>query len=207
MCGIVGAVAERNVVPVLMEGLKRLEYRGYDSAGIAVAVDDGITRIRRLGKVRELQSALDETPIRGVCGISHTRWATHGMPSERNAHPHMSNSDVAIVHNGIIENYEELRDDLKKSGYEFSSETDTEIVSHRIHTQGMCEETSARASRSCILGSGTLACAATREKLVHRNMSAAIAPQRARCSTRIRLAMAVGAVHRRGEEHSWHHLV
>jgi len=133
MCGIVGAIAERNVVPVLMEGLKRLEYRGYDSAGIAVAVDDGITRIRRLGKVRELQSALDETPIRGVCGISHTRWATHGMPSERNAHPHMSNSDVAIVHNGIIENYEELRDDLKKSGYEFSSETDTEIVSHRIH--------------------------------------------------------------------------
>ena len=133
MCGIVGAVAERNVVPILMEGLRRLEYRGYDSAGIAIAVDDGITRVRRLGKVRELQSALDETPVRGSCGISHTRWATHGAPSEGNAHPHMSNSDVVIVHNGIIENYEELRKDLRKCGYEFSSETDTEVVAHRIH--------------------------------------------------------------------------
>ena len=117
MCGIVGAVAERNVVPILMEGLRRLEYRGYDSAGVAIAQEEGITRVRRLGKVVELQNALDENPVSGRSGISHTRWATHGAPSELNAHPHMSNNDVAIVHNGIIENYEELREDLKKRGY------------------------------------------------------------------------------------------
>ena len=133
MCGIVGAVAERNVVPILMEGLRRLEYRGYDSAGIAIEADGQITRVRRLGKVRELQSALDENPLRGVCGISHTRWATHGAPSEVNAHPHMSQDDIVVVHNGIIENHEELRDELKKSGYEFESETDTEVVAHLIH--------------------------------------------------------------------------
>ena len=133
MCGIVGAVAERNVVPILMEGLRRLEYRGYDSAGIAISVDEGISRIRRVGKVRELQSALDETPVRGGTGISHTRWATHGVPNETNAHPHLSSDKVAIVHNGIIENYEELRDDLAEKGYTFTSDTDTEIVAHRIH--------------------------------------------------------------------------
>jgi glucosamine--fructose-6-phosphate aminotransferase (isomerizing) len=116
MCGIVGAVAERNVVPILMEGLRRLEYRGYDSAGIAVMEDSAIARVRRLGKVQELQNALDESPLRGATGISHTRWATHGVPSETNAHPHMSHNDIAIVHNGIIENYEELREDLKKHG-------------------------------------------------------------------------------------------
>jgi len=133
MCGIVGAVAERNVVPILMEGLRRLEYRGYDSAGLAVQGDAGITRLRRLGKVRELQTALDENPTKGVTGISHTRWATHGAPSESNAHPHTSGSDIAIVHNGIIENYETLRDDLKSKGYEFLSDTDTEVVAHQIH--------------------------------------------------------------------------
>ena len=133
MCGIVGAVAERNVVPILMEGLRRLEYRGYDSAGIAIATDGKITRIRRLGKVRELQSALDENPLSGASGISHTRWATHGAPSEINAHPHMSREDIVVVHNGIIENFEELRDELKKSGYKFESETDTEVVAHLIH--------------------------------------------------------------------------
>jgi glucosamine--fructose-6-phosphate aminotransferase (isomerizing) len=132
MCGIVGAVAERNVVPILMEGLRRLEYRGYDSAGIAVMEDSAIARVRRLGKVQELQNALDESPLRGATGISHTRWATHGVPSETNAHPHMSHNDIAIVHNGIIENYEELREDLKKHGYVFESETDTEVVAHRI---------------------------------------------------------------------------
>jgi glucosamine--fructose-6-phosphate aminotransferase (isomerizing) len=133
MCGIVGAVAERNVVPILMEGLRRLEYRGYDSAGVAVQSDKGITRLRRLGKVQELQDALDRKPIKGVTGISHTRWATHGVPNEANAHPHTSGDDIAIVHNGIIENYEELRDDLKNKGYKFTSDTDTEIVAHRIH--------------------------------------------------------------------------
>jgi glucosamine--fructose-6-phosphate aminotransferase (isomerizing) len=115
-----------------MEGLRRLEYRGYDSAGIAVMEGDVISRLRRLGKVQELQNALDEKPLRGSTGISHTRWATHGAPSEANAHPHMSHNDIAVVHNGIIENYEELRDDLRKRGYEFESETDSEVVAHRI---------------------------------------------------------------------------
>ena len=133
MCGIVGAVAERNVEPILMEGLRRLEYRGYDSAGIAIRTDGGITRVRRVGKVQELQNALDETPVRGGTGISHTRWATHGVPNETNAHPHVSGDAIALVHNGIIENYEELRTELKDKGYEFASETDTEVVAHRIH--------------------------------------------------------------------------
>ncbi len=132
MCGIVGAVAERNVVPILMEGLRRLEYRGYDSAGIAVVTGDAVSRVRRLGKVQELQNALDADPLKGFTGISHTRWATHGAPSETNAHPHMSENDIAIVHNGIIENYEELRSDLRQKGYKFESETDTEVVAHRI---------------------------------------------------------------------------
>jgi glucosamine--fructose-6-phosphate aminotransferase (isomerizing) len=132
MCGIVGAIAERNVVPILMEGLRRLEYRGYDSAGIAIVEDGAIRRLRRMGKVHKLQEALEETPARGRMGISHTRWATHGVPSEDNAHPHMSGDDVAIVHNGIIENFEELRADLTKRGYDFTSDTDTEVVAHRI---------------------------------------------------------------------------
>jgi glutamine---fructose-6-phosphate transaminase (isomerizing) len=132
MCGIVGAVAERNVVPILMEGLRRLEYRGYDSAGIAVIEGDTVSRLRRLGKVQELQNALDESPLRGNIGISHTRWATHGAPSELNAHPHMSRGDIALVHNGIVENYQELREDLAARGYEFESETDSEVVAHRV---------------------------------------------------------------------------
>ena len=132
MCGIVGAVAERNVVPILLEGLRRLEYRGYDSAGLAVFENGAITRVRRVGKVQELADALDEAPIHGSVGISHTRWATHGVPNEPNAHPHMSGDDIAIVHNGIIENYEELREELKKSGYEFQTDTDTEVIAHRI---------------------------------------------------------------------------
>ena len=133
MCGIVGAVAERNVVPILIEGLRRLEYRGYDSAGVAIRTDEGLARVRRVGKVQELQYALDKSPLHGGTGISHTRWATHGVPSESNAHPHMSSDKIALVHNGIIENYEELREDLKAKGYEFTSDTDTEVVAHRIH--------------------------------------------------------------------------
>jgi len=134
MCGIVGAVAERDVVPVLIEGLRRLEYRGYDSAGVAVLNGTGkIKRLRTVGKVRKLQDALDNDPTHGGLGIAHTRWATHGVPSERNAHPHISKDGIAIVHNGIIENHEELRDELKRAGYEFSSETDTEVIAHRIH--------------------------------------------------------------------------
>jgi glucosamine--fructose-6-phosphate aminotransferase (isomerizing) len=135
MCGIVGAVAERNIVPILMDGLRRLEYRGYDSAGIAVRNGDNINRLRRAGKVQELQAALDANPVEGFTGISHTRWATHGVPNEINAHPHVSSSDVIVVHNGIIENFEELREKLQADGYQFESETDTEAIAHRVHQQ------------------------------------------------------------------------
>ena len=134
MCGIVGAISGRNIVPILIEGLRRLEYRGYDSAGVAVLDEHGkIVRIRTLGKVAELEKALEQTPLSGHLGIAHTRWATHGVPSERNAHPHISRDGLAIVHNGIIENHDELRQELQGLGYEFSSETDTEVVAHRIH--------------------------------------------------------------------------
>src|SRR5262245_27901160 len=134
MCGIVGAIAERNIVPILMEGLRRLEYRGYDSAGIAVLNGtQHLKRLRTVGKVKMLQEALEQTPTHGNLGIAHTRWATHGVPSERNAHPHISLGGLAIVHNGIIENHEELRAALTRAGYTFSSETDTEVIAHRIH--------------------------------------------------------------------------
>jgi len=134
MCGIVGAIAERNIVPILMEGLRRLEYRGYDSAGLAVLNGSRhLTRLRTVGKVRALDEALEQSPASGKIGIAHTRWATHGVPSERNAHPHISLDGLAIVHNGIIENHEELREELKRLGYRFTSETDTEVIAHRIH--------------------------------------------------------------------------
>src|SRR5512145_2978120 len=134
MCGIVGAVAQRDIVPILIEGLRRLEYRGYDSAGVAVLNGSGhIKRLRTVGKVRKLQDALDTDPTHGGLGIAHTRWATHGVPSERNAHPHISKDGIAIVHNGIIENHDELRAESKRLGYEFLSETDTEVIAHRIH--------------------------------------------------------------------------
>src|ERR1700735_2576829 len=133
MCGIVGVVAERNSVPILMEGLRRLEYRGYDSAGIAVLEGGRVARLRTVGKVKILQDAIDAAPLNGSVGIAHTRWATHGVPTTHNAHPHVSRDGVAIVHNGIIENHEALRADLKGLGYTFTSETDTEVVAHRIH--------------------------------------------------------------------------
>jgi glucosamine--fructose-6-phosphate aminotransferase (isomerizing) len=134
MCGIVGAVADHDIVPVLIDGLRRLEYRGYDSAGVAVLNGTGtIKRLRTVGKVRKLEDALEADPANGKLGIAHTRWATHGVPSERNAHPHISHDGIAIVHNGIIENHEELRADLLRHGYEFASETDTEVIAHRIH--------------------------------------------------------------------------
>ncbi len=133
MCGIVGAVAERNVTPILLEGLRRLEYRGYDSAGIAVLDRDAsISRVRRVGKVKELSDALEQTEVSGVLGVAHTRWATHGEPSEKNAHPHICNKSVAIVHNGIIENHSELREQQSKAGFSFTSETDTEVAVHQI---------------------------------------------------------------------------
>ena len=134
MCGIVGVTAERNVVPILLEGLRRLEYRGYDSAGLALLNGNGLLfRERTVGKVKVLAEALEAAPVIGHVGIAHTRWATHGVPSLRNAHPHVSRDGIAIVHNGIIENHEILRSQLKDLGYSFSSETDTEVVVHRIH--------------------------------------------------------------------------
>lgn len=133
MCGIVGAVAERNVTPILLEGLRRLEYRGYDSAGIAVINDaQCLERVRRVGKVANLADSIEKQPIKGFVGIAHTRWATHGEPSEPNAHPHICNNSVAVVHNGIIENHGQLREQQTASGYQFTSQTDTETVVHQV---------------------------------------------------------------------------
>jgi glucosamine--fructose-6-phosphate aminotransferase (isomerizing) len=131
MCGIVAAVADRNIVPVLLEGLRKLEYRGYDSAGLALIDDSGLHRLRAVGRVAELTAQVDETHAAGSTGIAHTRWATHGVPCERNAHPHISGG-LAVVHNGIIENHESLRARLKALGYVFTSDTDTEVVAHLI---------------------------------------------------------------------------
>jgi glucosamine--fructose-6-phosphate aminotransferase (isomerizing) len=136
MCGIVGAVAERNVVEILLEGLKRLEYRGYDSAGVALLQSDGnLTRIRRTGKVQELADAVADNEALGSTGIAHTRWATHGGVTEANAHPHFSSERVAVVHNGIIENYVTLRNQLTEKGYRFTSDTDTETIAHTVHEE------------------------------------------------------------------------
>ena len=134
MCGIVGAVAERPITPILLEGLKRLEYRGYDSAGVAIIDPAGtLQRCRRSGKVSELAQALQLSPLEGRIGIAHTRWATHGAPCERNAHPHFSGAELAVVHNGIIENHEALRERLSGLGYVFTSDTDTETIVHLLH--------------------------------------------------------------------------
>ena len=133
MCGIVGFTGSVEAKNILLEGLKRLEYRGYDSAGIAVYNGHSIEVVRRLGKVSELVGAVGEQDCKGFCGIGHTRWATHGSPSERNAHPHTScANDIAVVHNGIIENFAELREELTERGHCFSSDTDTEVVAHLI---------------------------------------------------------------------------
>ncbi|MDX1697259.1 MAG: glutamine--fructose-6-phosphate transaminase (isomerizing) [Thiohalobacterales bacterium] len=134
MCGIVGVAAQRDVIPVLVDGLRRLEYRGYDSAGVAVQSDQALLeRVRKVGKVAELAHALDENPVSGLTGIAHTRWATHGMPSEQNAHPHVCHERVAVVHNGIIENHDVLREQQRIDGYRFTSQTDTEVIVHQIH--------------------------------------------------------------------------
>ena len=133
MCGIVGGIAQRNVVPIMLEGLKRLEYRGYDSAGMAVINHQQIQRKRELGKVKGLEDMLKAEPISGFIGIAHTRWATHGKPSTQNAHPHICRNKVAVVHNGIIENHEHLRSQQLEDGYEFTSQTDTEVVVHQIY--------------------------------------------------------------------------
>ncbi len=139
MCGIVGGIAQRNVVPILIEGLKRLEYRGYDSAGLAVINNRQLYRKRELGKVKGLETLLEADPISGLIGIAHTRWATHGKPSTQNAHPHICRHNVAVVHNGILENHEQLRGIQQQQGYEFTSETDTEVIVHEIyHALRLC---------------------------------------------------------------------
>ncbi|MGR9117171.1 MAG: glutamine--fructose-6-phosphate transaminase (isomerizing) [Gammaproteobacteria bacterium] len=135
MCGIVGAIAQRNVVPILLEGLRRLEYRGYDSAGLAIIENQALHRERAVGKVKSLETLISNHPIQGNIGIAHTRWATHGKPSTANAHPHICRDTVAIVHNGIIENHEQLRRAQQANGYEFTSETDTEVIVNEIHEQ------------------------------------------------------------------------
>ena len=132
MCGIVGAVARRNVVPILIEGLKRLEYRGYDSAGIAV-VNGTLQRVRSTGRVAQLGELVTQQSLAGTIGIAHTRWATHGAPSEANAHPHVSGG-ISVVHNGIIENHEDMRARLRDRGYVFLSETDSEVIAHLVHS-------------------------------------------------------------------------
>jgi len=132
MCGIVAGIAQRNVVPILLEGLKRLEYRGYDSAGLAVINNQQIHRKRAVGKVNALAELLVAEPINGTIGIAHTRWATHGVPSTANAHPHVSGNQIAVVHNGIIENYEQLKSFQLQKGYVFTSETDTEVIAHEL---------------------------------------------------------------------------
>jgi glucosamine--fructose-6-phosphate aminotransferase (isomerizing) len=133
MCGIVAATTHRDVTEILVAGLRALEYRGYDSAGIALLQDGAIERLRTQGKVRDLEALLEATPLAGDCGIAHTRWATHGVPNTINAHPHLSGASIALVHNGIIENHEELREELQASGYVFESDTDTEVMVHLVH--------------------------------------------------------------------------
>ncbi|MDO6640888.1 MULTISPECIES: glutamine--fructose-6-phosphate transaminase (isomerizing) [unclassified Shewanella] len=150
MCGIVGAVAQRDVAEILVEGLKRLEYRGYDSAGVAIINNDQLGRTRRVGKVQELSDALAAAPLAGGTGIAHTRWATHGEPSERNAHPHVSEGDIAVVHNGIIENHNKLREMLKGLGYSFASDTDTEVICHLVHHELKTHDTLVAAVQTAV---------------------------------------------------------
>lgn len=152
MCGIVGAVAARQVSEILLEGLRRLEYRGYDSAGMAVidAEHQKITRLRRKGKVQQLAQAIAAEKLDGITGIAHTRWATHGQPSEENAHPHMSRQSIAVVHNGIIENHEALRAEMQQAGYQFESETDTEVVVHLIEYYRQSEDSLLAAVRKAV---------------------------------------------------------
>ncbi len=149
MCGIVGAVANRDIVSLLIEGLQRLEYRGYDSAGIAV-LDHGIKRVRSVGRVAELQTRARAEKLVGLTGIGHTRWATHGGVTEPNAHPHISRGEIAVVHNGIIENHEEQRARLQKLGYVFESQTDTGVIAHLIHHQLQAHGDLFRATREAV---------------------------------------------------------
>ena len=166
MCGIVGAAARRDVVGTLIAGLKALEYRGYDSAGIALLTDKGLERVRTKGKVRELEQLHASEPIAGLTGIAHTRWATHGAPNTVNAHPIASRGTVAVVHNGIIENHEELRAELKALGFEFATETDTEVIAHLVehyHSAGAGLLDAVRSALARLRGAYAIAAISTRE--------------------------------------------
>jgi glucosamine--fructose-6-phosphate aminotransferase (isomerizing) len=168
MCGIVGAIAQRNVVPILLEGLRKLEYRGYDSAGLAV-VNSGLHRLRSVGRVASLAEMAEKTRVDGALGIAHTRWATHGAPSERNAHPHVSADGLAVVHNGIIENHEAMRERLRLAGYQFVSDTDTEVVAHLIHRHlGESKDLLEATRRAVAECEGAYAIAVLAEKLPDR---------------------------------------
>jgi glucosamine--fructose-6-phosphate aminotransferase (isomerizing) len=165
MCGIVGYIGRKNAVPLLMEGLKRLEYRGYDSAGIAVLSDGTVKQTKSMGKLARLESVLKQEPLSGSTAIGHTRWATHGRPSDRNAHPHSDcKKEIAVVHNGIIENYLSLKEKLKALGHRFRSETDTEILAHLIeeYYDGSLEEAVRKALRE-VQGSYAIGVISVRE--------------------------------------------
>lgn len=167
MCGIIGAVSTQDVAPLLLDGLKRMAYRGYDSSGLAVlnSQSGNLERVRAQGKVGQLEAALTATPVSGCVGIAHTRWATHGVPSERNAHPIVSCDEVAVVHNGILENHEQLRSELLALGYAFSSDTDTEVAAHLIHhyTQDYALLTAVRLAVERMVGAFALAIISKRE--------------------------------------------
>ena len=167
MCGIVGYIGPKKVVPLILDGLKRLEYRGYDSAGIAVVAQDGKLEIRRAsGKLRNLEEAIRLSPIDGIYGIGHTRWATHGRPTEENAHPHRDcTGQVVVVHNGIIENYLELKRQLAKEGHKFVTETDTEVVAHLVekHLNGAPLEEAVRKTVKQLTGVYALAILSARD--------------------------------------------
>ncbi|HHF42732.1 MAG TPA: glutamine--fructose-6-phosphate aminotransferase, partial [Candidatus Aminicenantes bacterium] len=150
MCGIVGYAGPKNPVTILIDGLKKLEYRGYDSAGLAIICGEEIKRLRVKGKISQLEEKVKQTELKGSCGIGHTRWATHGLPSEENAHPHQScDGGIVIVHNGIIENYHRLKQQLLAEGHHFESETDSEVIAHLIekYYSGQLEEAVRRATK------------------------------------------------------------